>query len=99
MCTAVEIMMKSARSTMSDVSTDLKTHSKEQCRTQHKLSAVVALALLLRLLRKSDTQNGAQVRGIAATVRRTFFDSQVERCGQRRTVKVACEEMSMRLVV
>ena len=73
--TVVEITMNAASCTVSDVSTDLPTHSNEQRRTQHTLSAVVALALLLRLLRKSDYRTRPLAQGITATERRTFFDS------------------------
>ena len=69
MCTAVEIMMNSARSTVLDVSSDLQTHSKEQRRTHHMFSAGVAMALLLRLLRKSDYHTRALALGIAAMAR------------------------------
>ena len=50
MSTAVEIMMSAASITMLDVSSGLQIHSKEQRRTQHTLSAGVAMALVLQLL-------------------------------------------------
>ena len=99
MCTAVEIMMNSARSTVLDVFSDLQTHSKEQRRTQHTLPARVAMALLLRLLRKSDYRTGTLARGIAATERRTFFDSRGELGGEGSVVEDPDDEAATRLVV
>ena len=87
MSTAVEIMMSAASITMLDVSSGLQTHSKEQRRTQHTLSAGVAMALVLRLLRKSDYRTGTLARGIAATKRRTFFDSRGELGGEGSVVE------------
>ena len=84
--------MNSARSTVSDVSTDLQTHSNEQCRTQHTLSHAVAMALLLRLRQKSDYRTGALARGIAATAWRTFCDDRGELGGEGRLVQLASDE-------
>ena len=48
----VEITMIPANSTLSDLSTELQTYNNAQSSTQHTLSEVVALALLMRLLQK-----------------------------------------------
>ena len=67
--TEVEITLSTATSTMSDMSNDLPKSRNEQRRTQHTLSAVVQMALLMRLRGKSDYHPRALAQGIGAMVR------------------------------
>ena len=91
--------MKSARSTMSDMSTNLQTHSNEQCRTQHTLSHAAAMGMLLRLLQESDYRTGALARGIAATAWRTFCDDRGELGGEGGLVQLPSDEAAARRVI